>query len=177
MQQAEHEGRSWWRWMVGGFAIFLLVVVVVAVVVLIYRAGQDRFNLPVTVYVCGSAVDLASVEPGVAPTGCVAVPRGIQLSMDDPDKEANAYTDGFFGFRDVPADSSETTLIAGGAIESSSIGMVSIDKNGPTESGEMQRTTDDSGNAVWTIPFHLSPDLELVSIYIVTSPDSPPNNA
>lgn len=175
MQPAEHERGSWLRWMAGGVAITAVVVVVL--VLLINRAAKDRFDLPVEVYLCGSAIDLSTVEPGVAPTGCVVIPRGIQLTMSDPDKEAHAYKDGFFGFRDIPADSSEATLIAAGAIESSTISMVAIDKNDTSESSEMVAQTDAGGLPEWTTSFRLSSDLKGLFIHIVTSPDSPPINA
>jgi hypothetical protein len=155
----------------------MFVVIVIAIVILIDRAAKDRFDVPVDVYVCGSPVDLATVQTGIAPTGCVAVPNGVQLSMDNPDKEAHAYTDGFFGFRVIPSGSSEATLTATGAIESSTISFVAIDDDGSSRQGEM--TPGPGINAVreWTAPLTLSSDLARLSIYIVTSPDSPPANA
>jgi hypothetical protein len=174
-QQRDQERAPWWRWMLGGVAIF--VVIVVAIVFLINRAANDRFDLPVDVYVCGSAIDLATVEPGVVPTGCVKVPNGIQLSMADPDVEAHAYTDGFFGFRKVPADSSDATLTAEGAIVSSTMSMVSINKDGGTTPADLVSGTGTDGLPEWTAPLRVSPELERLSIYVVTSPDSPPSNA
>jgi hypothetical protein len=175
-EQGKQQERSpWWRWMLGGVAIF--VVIVVAIIFLINRAAKDRFDLPVDVYVCGSAIDLATVEPGIAPIGCVMVPNGIQLSMADPDVEAHAYTDGFFGFRKIPAGSSDATLIAEGAIASSTMYMVSIDEDGATTPADLVAGTGADGLPEWTAPLRVSSGLERLSIYIVTSPDSPPSNA
>ena len=172
MFQAEKERANWLRWMLGGVAIF--VVIVVAILFLINRAAEDRLDLPVEVFVCGSPVDLASVKPGFAPTGCIVIPSGIQLSMTDPDSEAHAYTDGFFGFRNVPKDSSGSTLIAEGAIASSTMSMVTIDEDGVVETHNLASGINADGLPEWTTPFQLSSNLERLSIYIVTSPDSPP---
>ena len=171
MQSPDKSRKPWLRTAVTGLTIIIVVAVVIGL--LLYRESRSRFDLPVAVYVCGSAIDLTTVDPLTAPVGCKTVPGGIDLSMINPGHKAHAYTNGFFGFRDVRKGSSDATLVVAGVIDSSTIGMIGIDKDDERQVSEMTEQVGADGQPTWTASLRFTPDLTGISIYIVTSPDSP----
>ena len=175
MQSPDNARKPWVRTAITGFGIVAVIAVVIAV--LLYRESRSRFDLPVTVYVCGSTVDLATTDPASTPVGCKSVPGGVELSMLDPDHEAHSYTNGLFGFRDLRNGSSDATLVVSGVFDSSTISVIATEGDGARQTGEMIAELGTDGQPVWSVEIRFTSDLSGISIYILTSPDSPPSNA
>jgi len=164
-------------WIGTGLVAVAIVAVAVAVYALVFRPDDEGFTLPVSVFVCGSAIDLDSVSPDEAPIGCIVVPTGIELEFSDRNVPARAYKDGGFSFRDLDRKTSNSTLIATGAIETSTIGMVTLNTDGSRWSGQMEVRADAEAETTWEIEMPVSPEWTRLIVYIVTSPDSPQINA
>lgn len=169
-KQETERSRIW-----GTFWLSLVVIAIVAitVIVLVPRLVERTFQIPVEVLLCGSEIELETLTPGDVPPGCVTIPVGIDLSMRNPDEDANLYDDGWFGFREVKEGSYDATLVVNGALDTSTIGVVTFTGDASQGTGQMIVSSPSDGEPEWTLEQPISTDVSRLLVVLVTSPESP----